>query len=90
MLISLDAAVLQVSMYVDCPTNLTLAGVTLLCPTSEDLARFERAVRRGLITWHAGQRASHEHKTSFTHQHINHGWRGMCKATVNHQSYWVT
>ena len=41
-------------MYVDCPPNLVLSGLKVQCPTSTDLARFEAAVLRGDIVWHAG------------------------------------
>ncbi|KJE93927.1 hypothetical protein CAOG_004643 [Capsaspora owczarzaki ATCC 30864] len=37
-----------VSLYLDCPT-----GMKLSCPSAQDKAKFELAVRRGDITWHA-------------------------------------
>ena len=37
-----------VSMYLDCPP-----GMGLHCPNATAVARFERAVAKGDITWHA-------------------------------------
>ncbi|CAF2141551.1 unnamed protein product [Rotaria magnacalcarata] len=42
------------SMFFDCPQNLVLAGIKLICPSSDELALVERAIRLGAITWHAG------------------------------------
>ncbi|KAK6184178.1 hypothetical protein SNE40_006698 [Patella caerulea] len=43
-----------VSMYLDCPSNLVLSGVKLMCPNATDVAAFKKAVQLGDITWHAG------------------------------------
>ncbi|XP_070532505.1 uncharacterized protein [Ptychodera flava] len=43
-----------VSLYVDCPENLVLAGIKLNCPSRKELDEFEKAVGRGDIAWHAG------------------------------------
>ncbi|XP_041367668.1 uncharacterized protein LOC121382209 [Gigantopelta aegis] len=43
-----------VSLYINCPPNLTLAGIKLKCPKRTEVKRFEAAVHRGDITWHAG------------------------------------
>lgn len=42
------------SMFFDCPQNLVLAGIQLICPSKDELALVERAIRIGDITWHAG------------------------------------
>lgn len=42
------------SMFFDCPSNLVLAGIPLQCPSKDELALVERAIRHGSITWHAG------------------------------------
>jgi hypothetical protein len=41
-----------VGMYVQCPPNLVLAGVKLVCPSANDVASFTSAVQRGDIVWH--------------------------------------
>lgn len=43
-----------VSLYMDCPEYLTLAGIQLQCPNNTMKARFIDAVKSGVITWHAG------------------------------------
>ncbi|KAK3598273.1 hypothetical protein CHS0354_022590 [Potamilus streckersoni] len=43
-----------VSLYLDCPKNLTLSGVTLKCPNKTEVAEFQLAISSGVITWHAG------------------------------------
>ncbi|XP_046330094.2 uncharacterized protein LOC124113675 isoform X1 [Haliotis rufescens] len=43
-----------VSMYLDCPPNLVLAGIQLQCPNKTELSNFEAAIKMGIITWHAG------------------------------------
>ncbi|XP_070532504.1 uncharacterized protein [Ptychodera flava] len=43
-----------VSLYVDCPENLVLAGIKLNCPSQEELDEFEKVVKQGDIAWHAG------------------------------------
>lgn len=61
-------------MYIDCPPYLTLSGVRLQCPTPNELQRFDAAVMRGDIVWHAGpynlqvrwQRDSAGHQPSLT------------------------
>lgn len=42
-----------VSMYIDCPPDLVLAGVKLKCPNETAVAAFVEAVKAGYITWHA-------------------------------------
>jgi len=42
------------SMFFDCPPNLVLAGIKLICPTDDELQLIERAIRTGSITWQAG------------------------------------
>lgn len=42
------------SMFFDCPPNLVLAGIRLICPSQKELNLVERAIRDGSITWHAG------------------------------------
>ena len=42
------------SMFFDCPPNFVLAGIQLKCPSDDELALVERAIRTGAITWHAG------------------------------------
>lgn len=44
-----------VSIYLDCPQFLTLAGnVTLRCPSAGEIANFTAAMQRGDIVMHAG------------------------------------
>ncbi|ESO95330.1 hypothetical protein LOTGIDRAFT_160458 [Lottia gigantea] len=43
-----------VSLYLDCPQNLTMSGIQLMCPTEEQREGFLYAAKRGDITWHAG------------------------------------
>jgi hypothetical protein len=42
------------SMFFDCPPNFILAGILLKCPTNDERALIERAIRNGMITWQAG------------------------------------
>jgi hypothetical protein len=42
-----------VHMYLHCPANFTLSGITLQCPTPDAVAAFTAAVARGDIVWHA-------------------------------------
>jgi hypothetical protein len=42
------------SMFFDCPPNFILAGIQLNCPSADELALIEKAIRTGAITWHAG------------------------------------
>jgi hypothetical protein len=41
-------------MFFDCPPHFILAGIQLICPSDEELALVERAIRLGSITWQAG------------------------------------
>ena len=43
-----------VSLYTDCPPNLVLNGVKLVCPDEKDLKAFLDALHKGTIVWHAG------------------------------------
>ncbi|XP_074641698.1 uncharacterized protein LOC141899346 [Tubulanus polymorphus] len=43
-----------VTMYLNCPRYLILSGVQLQCPNKEEISSFTDAVKRGVITWHAG------------------------------------
>ncbi|KAK3090828.1 hypothetical protein FSP39_014977, partial [Pinctada imbricata] len=43
-----------VSLYMDCPENLVLAGIQLACPNATQKSAFVKAVQLGDITWHAG------------------------------------
>lgn len=40
-------------MYLHCPANFTLAGVTLDCPSTADVASMRAAVSRGDVTFHS-------------------------------------
>jgi hypothetical protein len=40
-------------MYLHCPANCTLSGITLVCPTPAAVQAFRDAAQRGDITWHA-------------------------------------
>ncbi len=42
-----------VHLYLYCPQNFTLSGITLLCPPASAVAEFKAAIRRGDIVWHA-------------------------------------
>lgn len=41
-------------LYMHCPENFTLSGITLVCPSAQDQAAFAAAAQRGDIVWHAG------------------------------------
>lgn len=41
------------SLYLDCPSNFTLSGVTLLCPNATQVAEMKAAVAMGDIQYHA-------------------------------------
>jgi hypothetical protein len=43
-----------VSLYLDCPPNLVLADIPLVCPTPAEIALFRAAVAAGDVTWHRG------------------------------------
>jgi hypothetical protein len=43
-----------VSLYLDCPPNIVLSGIPLICPTAAEIAVFRAAVAAGDITWHRG------------------------------------
>ncbi len=43
-----------VSLFLDCPPNLVLAGVKLQCPTPDEVAVFTDAIAHGDISWHRG------------------------------------
>jgi hypothetical protein len=40
-------------MYLHCPTNFTLSGIPLVCPSADGVQAFKDAAARGDITWHA-------------------------------------
>lgn len=40
-------------LYLDCPANFTLSGITLVCPQPADVAAMEAAIRVGDIVFHA-------------------------------------
>ncbi|CAF0913290.1 unnamed protein product [Didymodactylos carnosus] len=40
-------------LFFNCPTNLVLSGIKLICPSDEELALIENSIRSGHITWHA-------------------------------------
>ncbi|CEM20297.1 unnamed protein product [Vitrella brassicaformis CCMP3155] len=42
-----------ISLYLDCPTDLTLLGEPLICPSKREQERLIQAIYRGDITWHA-------------------------------------
>ena len=43
-----------VSLYLDCPPNMLLSGILLICPSAAEVAIFRAAVAAGDITWHRG------------------------------------
>ena len=43
-----------ISLYLDCPPNLILSDILLQCPTTDEIADFEDAIKKGYIAWHAG------------------------------------
>jgi hypothetical protein len=43
-----------VSLYLDCPTNMILSAIPLVCPSPDQVASFRAAVAAGDITWHRG------------------------------------
>ncbi|XP_074654349.1 uncharacterized protein LOC141908277 [Tubulanus polymorphus] len=43
-----------VSLYLDCPKDLTISGIDIKCPNATQVKSFENAIREGAITWHAG------------------------------------
>jgi hypothetical protein len=42
------------SFYFDCPPGMVLSGVELKCPSEEEKEAVTKAIRTGVITWHAG------------------------------------
>ncbi|KAH3812032.1 hypothetical protein DPMN_140453, partial [Dreissena polymorpha] len=43
-----------VSLYLDCPPNVVLSGIKLMCPDAQNVTNFIQVVQSGFITWHAG------------------------------------
>jgi hypothetical protein len=43
-----------VSLYLNCPINMTLSAIPLICPSPAEVASFRAAVAAGDITWHRG------------------------------------
>lgn len=43
-----------IRLYLECPPNLILSGIKVQCPSQDDVTRFEDAISRGQIVWHAG------------------------------------
>ena len=43
-----------VSLYLNCPANMLLSDIPLVCPSPDQVASFRAAVAAGDITWHRG------------------------------------
>ena len=57
-------------LYLHCPANFTLSGITLACPSPDAVAAFRAAALRGDITWHAAA-FNTEYENAFNEEMIN-------------------
>ena len=57
-------------LYLHCPQNFTLSGITLVCPAADAVAAFRAAAQRGDITWHAAA-FNTEYENAFNEEMIS-------------------
>ncbi len=57
-------------LYLHCPQNFTLSGITLVCPAADAVAAFRAAALRGDITWHAAA-FNTEYENAFNEEMIS-------------------